>query len=259
MSARDGRKQQKDKTMAEKNEWASLCIKLLQGSVFRDEKRDSLQDKNWNALIAHQNDIRKYFDQIGVSLVLSEADGYAYLVQKTDLQKSGDETGFEDDSADSTAADADTANSGMAKEAIFEEDTDLPRLIKRLPLSLEETFLCVLLREELDKFDSAQNNSTTLIIRESEIREKLFVFFEKKTDETKIFRDFRKYINKMVELQFLKLKSDEKDIDREFEVRRIIRAKIGSDFLKKFKEKLLEQNSLFENKTEKASEEENDE
>lgn len=177
MSARDGRKQQKDKTMAEKNEWASLCIKLLQGSVFRDEKRDSLQDKNWNALIAHQNDIRKYFDQIGVSLVLSEADGYAYLVQKTDLQKSGDETGFEDDSADSTAADADTANSGMAKEDIFEEDTDLPRLIKRLPLSLEETFLCVLLREELDKFDSAQNNSTTLIIRESEIREKLFVFF----------------------------------------------------------------------------------
>lgn len=90
--------------------------------------------------------------------------------------------------------------------------------------------------------------------------EKNFLFFfEKKTDETKIFRDFRKYINKMVELQFLKLKSDEKDIDREFEVRRIIRAKIGSDFLKKFKEKLLEQNSLFENKTEKASEEENDE
>lgn len=124
-----------------------------------------------------------------------------------------------------------------------ETSSETIRLIRRYPLSFELSLLCVLLREELEKFDSSQHDSAILVLSESEIRSMLSVYFKEKADQTKLYRELTKYLNQAAELSFLKeLKensgSTDIPIDRKFEVRRILRAVIDIDFLSEFKKRL---------------------
>lgn len=184
--------------------WANACIKLLQGIVYDD-------DPCWNMLSNNIREITDFFETIGVQVFIDQNDGYAFLKQIND---------------DETDAGSETI-----------------RLIRRYPLSFELSLLCVLLREELEKFDSSQHDSAILVLSESEIRSMLSVYFKEKTDQTKLYRELTKYLNQAAELSFLKeLKensgSTDIPIDRKFEVRRILRAVIDIDFLSEFKKRL---------------------
>ena len=184
--------------------WANACIKLLQGIVYDD-------DPCWNMLSNNIREITDFFETIGVQVFIDQNDGYAFLKQIND-----DET-----------------NAG----------SETIRLIRRYPLSFELSLLCVLLREELEKFDSSQHDSVILVLSESEIRSMLSVYFKEKADQTKLYRELTKYLNQAAELSFLKeLKensgSTDIPIDRKFEVRRILRAVIDIDFLSEFKKRL---------------------
>lgn len=184
--------------------WANACIKLLQGIVYDD-------DPYWNMLSNNIREITDFFETIGVQVFIDQNDGYAFLKQIDD-----DET---------------------------EAGSETIRLIRRYPLSFELSLLCVLLREELEKFDSSQHDSAILVLSESEIRSMLSVYFKEKADQTKLYRELTKYLNQAAELSFLKeLKensgSTDIPIDRKFEVRRILRAVIDIDFLSEFKKRL---------------------
>lgn len=156
-------------------------------------------------------EIASFFDQIGISVFIEPAEGYAFLEQKEDEEG--------------------------APESV--------RLIRRYPLSFEMSLLCVLLREALEQFDISQNDSSILVLPESEIRSMLSVYFKEKTDQTKLYNELTKYLNQAVDLGFLKeLHQDQNGrigddlIDRKFEVRRILRAKITTEFLSEFKKRL---------------------
>ncbi|MGP1594364.1 MAG: DUF4194 domain-containing protein [Treponema sp.] len=189
--------------------WAAPCIKLLQGTLYEDDSTGEV----WRLLMQYQQEVAAFFDQIGVRVFIEPSEGYAFLEQ--------DDTG--------------------------DEESDSLRLIRRHPLTFEMSLLCVLLREALEQFDVSQSDSAILVLTESEIRAMLSIYFQEKTDQTKLYRDLTKYLTQAVELGFLKeLRHNQPaglsdtDIDRRFEVRRIVRAKITVDFLLEFKKRLEE-------------------
>ena len=55
--------------------WASVCVKLLQGPLYRQSNNDPA----WSLLCAWQGEIDRYFGVIGLHVFVDQADGYAFL------------------------------------------------------------------------------------------------------------------------------------------------------------------------------------
>lgn len=186
--------------------WSQVCVKLLQGPIFRQ----NLNDKLWEKLEMYESDIQAFFAILGVSVAIDKADGFAFL-QQNDLN---------------------------------EEDDNVSRLIRQIPLTEEQSFLCILLRDELNKFDNpnnSQNKSSVLILRESELYEQYAMFYASKTDLVTAKSNFKKNLNRLCELGLLKEQNpDDTEKDSEYEVRRYVRAKIDSEFCEEFMRKLKE-------------------
>lgn len=186
--------------------WSQVCIKLLQGPLFRQ----NVNDKLWEKLEMYESDIQAFFAILGVSVAIDKADGFAFL-QQNDLN---------------------------------EEDDNVSRLIRQIPLNEEQSFLCILLRDELNKFDNpnnSQNKSSVLILRESELYEQFAMFYTSKTDQITARANFKKNLNRLCELGLLKEQNpDDMEKESEYEVRRYVRAKIDSEFCEEFMRKLKE-------------------
>ncbi|MBB5219857.1 hypothetical protein HNP77_002246 [Treponema rectale] len=186
--------------------WSQVCIKLLQGPLFRQ----NVNDKLWEKLEMYESDIQAFFAILGVSVAIDKADGFAFL-QQNDLN---------------------------------EEDDNVSRLIRQISLTEEQSFLCILLRDELNKFDNpnnSQNKSSVLILRESELYEQFAMFYTSKTDQITARNNFKKNLNRLCELGLLKEQNpDDMEKESEYEVRRYVRAKIDSKFCEEFMRKLKE-------------------
>ncbi|MBP3365904.1 MAG: DUF4194 domain-containing protein [Treponema sp.] len=211
-------------------EWGAVCVKLLQGPVYRTNAQDSF----WNLLKMYLSDINDYFSKIGVCVFVDESDGYAFLRQIVSSQES--------DFPDEDFVENENKETGPLSDETEKRLANFPHLIKNYPLSIELSLLCVILRETLDQFDSSEDSSSMLVMKESEIKEKLMIFLPETSDQTKMYSKIDEYLNKLAELTFLReIKKNETSAgryDREFEVRRIIRAKINAEFLEEFKRKL---------------------
>ena len=202
---------------------SSVLIKLLQGFVVSDEK------KYWESLLTYQEAIREYFSALGLQLHLSTDDGYAFLKQGRleQHQEWNQEGGIDDGEA------------VMEGEGTLEENpaaSQMPTLVRRIPLSFEVSLLCVLLREALEQFDSKVNDNHRLVLSRIDIYDLLKLFYEEKTDETKQVKRFDALINRVVELGFLKeLKGNQSS----FEVRRIIKAQFDAEKLVEIKTRMM--------------------
>lgn len=189
--------------------WSQVCIKLLQGPIFRQNANDKL----WNRLEMYESDISSFFSVLGVSVAIDKADGFAFL-QQNDLD---------------------------------EEEDKVSRLIRQTPLTEEQSFLCILLRDELNKFDNpnnSQNKSSVLILRESELYEQFSMFYGNKTDQITARNNFKKNLNRLCELGLLKEQNpNDTEMEMEYEVRRYVRAKITSEFCEEFMKKIQEQSN----------------
>lgn len=178
--------------------YAQIIVRLLQGAMYSDTPR------TWNELLLHQYEINKYFEQIGLELIVEHKDGYAFLQQMVD------------------------------------EEGKTIGLIRRMPLTYEQTLLCVLLREWMDEFEINDTESRNLYIVHKEFRERIEIFFKETPNQVKLFKNLDSLIRDMTELDFLK-KVNEGDTLQEtlYEVRRIIKSKISSDQLDAFKQRLI--------------------
>lgn len=181
--------------------YAPVLVHLFRGVVYDEDK------KVWNDLVAFQHQVRKYFATIGVELHLNEQEGFAFLSQPDDIEG---------------------------------ESVKVPRLVRRMPLTYELTILLVILREALEEFDAQNTDSRKLFITNTEIKDRIEVFFEQKADKVRLLERFDGYINSVVDLGFLKEAKvrnfDEKE--KTYEVRRILKAKINSEKLEEIKEKM---------------------
>lgn len=171
-----------------------------------------------------QSDIQRYFAVIGLKVVIDNSDGYAFLSQI--------------DSPD------DEENNSFNDETNY---SALPKLIKEYPLSPNLSLLCVILREALDQFDASENQSAALVMKQSEIKDRLSSFIPETSDQSKVQAKLDSYLTRLCELTFLRELTEEQTQtfpgeikDRTFEVRRIIRSKINAEFMEEFKNKLQE-------------------
>jgi hypothetical protein len=174
--------------------YAAALIRLLQGVVYTDDQ------EVWSQILRHAAEIRAYCGVIGLSLYVSDADGYAFLRQDA-----------------------------------REDEEALPRLVRRVPLTYHATLLCVLLRERLMQHDAGNIDSPRLVVSRDDVIEAMRPFFREQSDETRFVKQVDAAINRVRELGFLTpLKGD----DPVFEVRPILKAQLTPERLTEIREVL---------------------
>ena len=158
-------------------------------------------DKIWSELLEYRVAVAQYFARIGLEVIIDQRDGFAFLRQ-LELDESGRTIG----------------------------------LIKRTPLSYEVTLLLVLLRELLEAYELTDTTNPACFVSHRKIRDELELYFRETSNKVKLLRQLDRYIKQIIELGFLKLVQDSPHADeRQYEIRRIIKAKITGDVLEEIR------------------------
>lgn len=187
-------------------ELSPLVITLLKGVIYRDESTGG-GARQWHDLLQLQARVRDYVSILGLTLVLDEAEGYAFLR-----------------SHDREPHDA---------------DARLPRLIARRPLSFPVSLLLALLRKKLAEFDAGgQDGGVRLVLTREDIVELVRVFLPETSNEARLIDRVDAHINKIVELGFLRRMKGPGGQPATFEVRRILKAFVDAQWLAEFDARL---------------------
>ena len=175
-----------------------VLTQLMKGVVYQDT-----HDKAWRQLIQLQPQVRDYVALLGLTVVIDEAEGYAFLRQRAD----------DEDDADGQP---------------------LPRLIPRRSLSFHVSLLLALLRKKLAEFD-ASNGDTRLMLSRAQIIDMIRLFLPATSNEVRLVDQIDTHIAKVAELGFLR---PVKGQDQLFEVRRILKAFVDGQWLADFDRRL---------------------
>ena len=176
---------------------APVIVALLKGVVYRDTSEEL-----WVRLLGCRIPVGDYVAVIGLTLVVDEAEGYAYLRSKPD---DPDEQGA-------------------------------PRLVARRTLSFHVSLLLALLRKKLAEFD-AVSAETRLVLSRDQIVEMVRLFLPDSSNETRLVANIDSYLAKVTELGFLRLL---RGADDQYEVRRILKAYVDGQWLAEFDARLRE-------------------
>lgn len=184
------------------NELSRVLIHLLKGIVYRDE-----QEILWQSLLKRQNQVKEYIQILGLSLVIFEDEGFAWLkIRETEREN--------------------------------EIENALPKLASRRPLSYPLSLLLVLLRKQLLLFD-AHSGEGRLVLRFSEIAELMQAYLPTGTNEVKWRDQITQQVQKAVDMGFLKkLKTTLEKQEAQYEVRRILIAFVNAHWLGEFESRL---------------------
>jgi len=179
--------------------YSKAIVKLLKSPIER--KNESL----WNDVIHYQIEIQEFIAQIGLELIVKKDEGFAFVKQ------------FED---------SEGATLG---------------LITRRQIGFEATIVLIVLRQSLEEFDSnpVQFQVAEKFITNTEIKEEVELFLQEGYNKLKFQKDLDSYINKIVELGYLK-EISKKETEIKYQIHRIIKEKVTVDVLQEFKLKLQE-------------------
>jgi hypothetical protein len=176
--------------------YAPALIRLLQGIVYSDDS------EIWELVLRYQYMIESYFAQMGVELYLNEPDGFAYLTQPDREDEKG--------------------------AAI-----PLPRLTRRRALTYSVTLVLVLLREQLNQFDSTNVDTNRLILTHEALLDLMRPFYIAREDERSLIRQMERDINQVVELGFLKELKQDKHVS--YLIRPVLKSRVNSEQLAQIK------------------------
>lgn len=180
-------------------EWSTAAVRLLQGVVYHDD------EKTWDRMLSNRTTLEGYVGRIGLRLIIDESDGFAYLKQ-------------------------------LAAEELPREYEDLPKLFRNAPLSYGATLLCVLLREELRRFEDEDVHNERCVVPASELFDQWKMFFPSVDDEVKQRKEFERQLRTLDELKFVRRVNDD---PQEWEIRRILKARVTAADIESLKEQLL--------------------
>ena len=169
---------------------------LMKGVVYRDT-----HEKAWRHLLPLQSQVRDYVGTIGLTVVVDEAEGYAFLRSRPD-----------DENPDAPA---------------------IPRLVARRSLSFQVSLLLALLRKQLAEFD-ARGGDTKLVVTRTQILDLTRVFMASSSNEARVVDQIDATLTKVVDLGFLRRVRD----SDAYEVRRILKAFVDAQWLAGFDEQL---------------------
>jgi len=181
-----------------------LLVQLLKGVLYRED-----DERLWASLIELQARVREYAAVLLLDLVVDEAEGYAFLKSRPEIDEADDAL-------------------------------RLPRLVARRPLTYAVSLMLALLRKRLAEFD-ASGGDTRLVLTRDEIAELMRVFLPDGPNEARLLDQVDATITKVVDLGFLRrLKSaagSAQDAGR-YEVRRILKAYVDAQWLAEFDARL---------------------
>jgi hypothetical protein len=172
-------------------DFRSGLINVMRGPIYRDE-RESL----WRQLVAARRRIDDYVHVLGMTLIVDEVKGYAFL-----------------------------------RSNIDEDGPDAPpRLIPRRALSYPVSLLLALLRRRLAEFDATSSDARLVITRDDIVR-MLRDFLVSSTNEARVIDRIDGYLKRVVELGFLREPPGQPG---HYEVRRILEAFVDAQWLADF-------------------------
>jgi translation elongation factor EF-1beta len=117
-------------------EYSTLLVSLLKGILDREDSPDL-----WQSLMQYEGTVREYFSQIGLDLVMDDAEGLAYL---------------------------------RSQEQVEGED-NIPKLLSRRALSYPQSLLLALLRKKQIEHE-ASSSEERLILDKSLVQQMMEVF-----------------------------------------------------------------------------------
>jgi hypothetical protein len=185
--------------------WAGVAVRLLQGAVYHEE-----DSSGWELLLRHRDRLAEYLGMLALQLIIDEGDGIAYLRPVGDAYHP-------------------------------DESASIPRLFRRQPLSYDATLLCVLLREELLRFEENELLSDRCVVQQHALFDVWRSFFPPDRDEVKLHRALSAAFRKLEDLKLVKL------FEREppsWEIRRILKARLHLEELERLKTALASATAL---------------
>lgn len=185
--------------------FAPLAIRLLKGVIYEEETR------YWMELIKiHELPLRRYFAQMGLDLIVNRQEGFAYLRQTT------------------------------PEEA--DHNNPLPRLMVRRSLTIDQSILCVLLRECLEDYTVSESASREPILALRDIRDLVELFFRERATQQRFLKDVKKTVEDVRKMGFLEAlgNSDSylSEDEVKYRVKRILKAFIGADELQQLAQQI---------------------
>lgn len=176
-----------------KKPYSNSLVALLKGIVYST-------DKQWNELLQNEADIKKYFADIYLEVIIDKSEGYAYLKQKESE----------------------------------EEEDEIPKLIEKRQLNFHVSLLSLLLRKHLIENDS-EGESTKAVLSRDEIVNMMKPFYKETTNEAYQVKQMDTAIRKVEEEGFIRKMKTEDEL---YEINRIIKAFVNADVVMDSLEKL---------------------
>lgn len=192
--------------------FSTTLINLLQGVVRKEDNAEI-----WNTIRSQQFRIDEYMEKIGLSLVIDDEGGFAFLKQR--------------------------------------DDDVLPHLVKKQPLTFRMSLFLALLRNEINEYDSGSGEGA-LVIREEEMVRRMKPYFPDVSDEVKFTNSIDRCFSKALEMKILvPVKDNEYEYEVQPVLRRFMDAEWLSEFNRHL-DKYMEENGLTVKKEEEAKEDE---
>lgn len=185
--------------MADKiHAFTPVFVKLLKGPL------EYLEKSTWEKLVQYRAELTAFLQQLGLTLVLDEQDGYAYI-----------------------------------KHSVTEEDTTGVSWAQRRSLTYDESVMLVLLRDMMAEFEVGEATHRELIKKRREIKEYAELFFKENASRVKMLKDIDRLIDRAEENGFLE-RSENHDVsdEQKFRIKKIIKARVDSEILEDFKQQL---------------------
>ena len=188
--------------------FSTTLISLLSGVVMKSGNAEI-----WNTIMSRQYLIDEYMAKIGLSLVIDEDGGYAFLKQN--------------------------------------DGNELPHLVKRQPLSFRMSLFLVLLRNEINEYDNATGEGN-LVVREEDMVRRMKPYFPEVTDEVKFTNSIDRCISKALEMKILMpVKDNEEEFVVQPILRRLVDAEWLSGFNREL-ERYMDENGITIKETEEV-------
>ena len=146
--------------LPEFREWGVAAVRLLQGVVYADDPR------TWEAVLSSRPQLANYFARVGLLLVVDEPEGLAYLRQ-------------------------------LADDELPEGYDRLPQRSRKTRRGYDETLLCVLLREELRRFEEEDLGNDRCVVEAAALFDRWKALFAAQQDEVRARRELSAALAKL--------------------------------------------------------------
>ncbi len=179
--------------------FAAVCL-MQRGVVYSDES------PAWDLTMTNRTRLEELFAHFGLRLVVAEDDGYAY-VRQLDLEQEEGGEGYE----------------------------NLPRLMRTVRMNYEQTLICILMRDEIRRFEEEELHSTKCVVTEENLFSAFLGFHGSVGDEKRLKTKFNAALKKVCDYGFAKKLGQDPPA---YHVRPILKARFGLDELSEVRAKL---------------------